>query len=488
MLCVQLKRVIKTNSIRIFNPTRILIMKTPLIRQLSLLIGISLLSLLLFSACSDDDDVSMVDTPTEDELNIVETAEEAGDFSTLLSVATDLGLADVLSDEELTVFAPTDEAFEALPDGLLDELSEEQLTEIITYHLLAGAVLSGEIDTQQDATTEQGERILLQNEGGAVTINGSSSVTSADIEASNGVIHAVDEVLLPAEFREAGIIETAEENGNFTILLDAIEGAGLTTTLQHLGPFTVFAPSDDAFNELGIETVESLSDEELADVLTHHVLDGEVPSSALEAQQSVTALNGGDLFITAENDEVTVNGSSNVFLADVETRNGTIHAVDEVLLPDAFGTVVDNASKRYELTTLVDLVVQQDLAGLLADESAEYTVFAPTNEAFTEISETLETLSGDEVTNTLLYHVLGAIVESADLEESQTVATQNSDEEILVEVADGVVTINGEATVQIADVAGTNGVIHIIDGVLIPEELGGGIPSDDNSDDDSDGY
>ncbi|MFO7847511.1 MAG: fasciclin domain-containing protein [Balneolaceae bacterium] len=463
-------------------------MKTPLIRQLSLLIGISLLSLLLFSACSDDDDVSMVDTPTEDELNIVETAEEAGDFSTLLSVATDLGLADVLSDEELTVFAPTDEAFEALPDGLLDELSEEQLTEIITYHLLAGAVLSGEIDTQQDATTEQGERILLQNEGGAVTINGSSSVTSADIEASNGVIHAVDEVLLPAEFREAGIIETAEENGNFTILLDAIEGAGLTTTLQHLGPFTVFAPSDDAFNELGIETVESLSDEELADVLTHHVLDGEVPSSALEAQQSVTALNGGDLFITAENDEVTVNGSSNVFLADVETRNGTIHAVDEVLLPDAFGTVVDNASKRYELTTLVDLVVQQDLAGLLADESAEYTVFAPTNEAFTEISETLETLSGDEVTNTLLYHVLGAIVESADLEESQTVATQNSDEEILVEVADGVVTINGEATVQIADVAGTNGVIHIIDGVLIPEELGGGIPSDDNSDDDSDGY
>lgn len=485
---MQLKRVIKTNSIRIFNPTRILIMKTPLIRQLSLLIGISLLSLLLFSACSDDDDVSMVDTPTEDELNIVETAEEAGDFSTLLSVATDLGLADVLSDEELTVFAPTDEAFEALPDGLLDELSEEQLTEIITYHLLAGAVLSGEIDTQQDATTEQGERILLQNEGGAVTINGSSSVTSADIEASNGVIHAVDEVLLPAEFREAGIIETAEENGNFTILLDAIEGAGLTTTLQHLGPFTVFAPSDDAFNELGIETVESLSDEELADVLTHHVLDGEVPSSALEAQQSVTALNGGDLFITAENDEVTVNGSSNVFLADVETRNGTIHAVDEVLLPDAFGTVVDNASKRYELTTLVDLVVQQDLAGLLADESAEYTVFAPTNEAFTEISETLETLSGDEVTNTLLYHVLGAIVESADLEESQTVATQNSDEEILVEVADGVVTINGEATVQIADVAGTNGVIHIIDGVLIPEELGGGIPSDDNSDDDSDGY
>lgn len=471
-------RISKLDSIGIFNPTHMLIMNNTLIRRISLFVGLPLLSLFLFSACSDDDDIPTIETPPDEELNIVETAQEAGNFSILLSVATDLDLADVLATEELTVFAPTDEAFEALPEGLLDELTDEELTEIITYHLLSGAVESGDIGTQQDATTEQGERILLQNEGGSVTINGSSAVTSADISASNGVIHAVDEVLLPAEFREDGIIETAEANGNFTILLDAVEQAGLTTTLQFLGPFTVFAPSDDAFNELGIETVESLTDEQLTDVLTHHVIDGEVPSSALEAQQTVTALNGGDVFVTAENDEVTVNGSSSVFLADVETRNGIIHAVDEVLLPDAFGTVVDNASKRYDLTTLVDLVVQQELAETLADETAEYTVFAPTNDAFAEISETLETLTDDQVTNTLLYHVLGAIVESADLEESQTVPTLNNDEEILVEVTDGVVTINGETTVQIADVVGTNGVIHIIDGVLIPAELGGGIPSE----------
>lgn len=447
-----------------------------LIRRLTLFIGLPLMALFLITACSDDDDIPTSDD-TDQELNIVETAEDAGNFTTLLSVAGDLGLAETLQNEELTVFAPTDQAFENLPDGLIGSLTDEQLTEIILYHLLEGTVESSQIDAQQDAVTVQGERLLLQSNTDGVTINGSTSVISADISASNGVIHAVDEVLLPAEFREPGIIETAEENGNFTILLDAIEDAGLTTTLEFLGPFTVFAPSDDAFNELGIETVEALTDEQLTDVLTYHVLDGEVPSSALQPEQTVSALNGSDLFITLENGEVSVNGTAGVFLADVETESGVIHAVDQVLLPDAYGNVVDNAVKRYDLTTLIDLVTQQNLAGTLADEDASYTVFAPTNGAFEAISSTLETLTSDQVNNTLLYHVLGAAVEAGDLEESQQVMTLNNDEEILIEVSEGVVTINGEATVEIADVVGTNGVIHIIDTVLIPEALGGGIPA-----------
>lgn len=447
-----------------------------LIKRLSLFVGLPLLAALLFTACSDDNNPATGE-PNQ-ELNIVETAEEAGNFTTLLSVATDLGLAETLQNSELTVFAPTDAAFEALPDGTLDGLTDEQLTEIILYHVLAGTVESNQIAAQQDAVTEQGERILLQSNANGVTVNGSASVISPDVAASNGVIHAVDEVLLPAEFREPGIIETAEEAGNFSILLGAIEDAGLTTTLQFLGDFTVFAPSDAAFEALGIETVESLTDEQLSNVLTYHVLDGEVPSSALQPEQTVTALNGENVFITVDNGDVTVNGTSNVATADINTRNGVIHAVDGVLLPDAFGNVVDNAVKRYELTTLVDLVTQQNLAETLQDTEANYTVFAPTNAAFEAISSTLSTLTDEQVTNTLLYHVLASAVEAGDLEASQTVATLNNDEEILIEVTDGVVTINGSATVQIADVVGTNGVIHIIDEVLIPEALGGGIPSE----------
>jgi len=446
-----------------------------IIKRLSLFVFLPLLAAFLITACSDDDNPT-ADDPDQ-ELNIVETAEDAGGFTTLLSVASDLGLAETLRNEELTVFAPTDQAFGKLPAGLLEDLTDEQLTEIILYHLLEGTVESTQIASQQDAVTEQGERILLQSNADGVTVNGRSSVVSADIEASNGVIHAVDEVLLPAAFREPGIIETAEEAGNFSILLGAIEDAGLTTTLQFLGPFTVFAPSDAAFQELGIETVESLTDEQLNSVLTYHVLDGEVPSSALQPTQTVAALNGENLFITLENDEVMVNGTGSVTSADINAENGVIHAVNQVLLPDAFGNVVDNAVKRYELTTLVDLVTEQNLAETLTASDAEYTVFAPTNAAFESISSTLSTLTDQQVTNTLLYHVLATAVESGDLAESQQVMTLNNDEEILIEVSEGVVTINGSATVQIADVAGTNGVIHIIDEVLIPEALGGGIPT-----------
>lgn len=436
--------------------------------------------LFAFTACSDDDPVS--DPPIDTDLNIVETAVEAGNFTILIDAATDLGLADFLSEEELTLFAPTDEAFEALPDGVLESLTAQQLETILTFHLLEASVLAEAISDQQDAETLLGERLLLQRSGSTVTINGSAMVEAADIVASNGVIHAINEVLIPAEIRaELGmpnIIDVARGADGFDIVLGAIEDTGLTTTLKYLGPYTVFPPTDEAFEVLGLDVVESLTAEELTEILLYHVIGTPVLSGDLADEQAVESLTGEDLFITAVDGVVTINGNSNVILADVEAANGVIHAVDRVLLPDAFGTVVDNAVKRFDLTTLVELVSDQGLAPTLADTEAEYTVFAPTNEAFEAIAEVLEGLSEEQVTNTLLYHVLGAAVASGDLQASQSVATLNDGEEILVEVTNGTVTINGEAVVQIADISGANGIIHIIDAVLIPEELGGGVPGE----------
>ncbi len=445
-----------------------------------LFLAIPLMAMFTITACSDDTSVDPP-PPAEDELNIVETAQEDGNFSILLQIAEDLGLAETLANDELTVFAPTDDAFGNLPDGILDELTDEQLTTILTYHLLEGTVSSGDIGSQQDAETLQGELLLLQREGDSVTINGFSSVVAADVTASNGVIHAVDEVLLPSEIRIAleqpNLIDFASQAEGFDVLLGAIEATGLTTTLQFLGPFTAFAPSDEAFD--GVD-VESLSEEQLAEILTYHVIDGEVASGDLEPTNTVASLQGDNLFITAEDGEVVINGSASVVLPDNDDpTNGTIHVIDEVLFPDSYGNVVENAVKRYQLTTLVSLVSDQGLVETLSDADAEYTVFAPTNEAFDAISEVLAGLSDEEVTNTLLYHVLDAVFLADDLGESQRVETLNAGEEILIEVADGIVTINGEAEVTVADVEGTNGVIHIIDAVLIPEELGGGAPDEE---------
>ena len=453
------------------------------VQRLPIALLIAALMLFTFTACSDDDPVS--DPPIETDLNIVETAAEAGNFTILINTATELGLADLLSNEELTVFAPTDAAFEALPDGVLESLTPQQLETILTFHLLEGTVLAEAISEQQDAETLLGERLLLQRSGGSVVVNGSSDVISADIVASNGVIHAIDEVLIPSEIRAelglSNIIDVARSAEGFDIVLGAIEDNGLTTTLQYLGPFTVFPPNDEAFEKLGLDVVASLTTEQLTEILSYHLLSGAVLSTDLGPKQAVESLTGETLFITADNGAVTVNGTANVISANVEAANGVLHAVDTVLLPDAYGTVVDNAVKRYDLTTLVQLVTDQGLAQTLSDESAEFTVFAPTNDAFEAISEVLAGLNDEQVTNTLLYHVLGTVVASGDLQTSQSVATLNDGEEILVEVSNGTVTINGEAVVQVADVSGTNGVIHIIDAVLIPEELGGGAPGEETS-------
>ncbi len=450
------------------------------IKGLSKVLLLPLALIFALSACSDDDPVSDIDDPATD-LNIVETAQEAGDFTILLEAAADLDLAEFLSQEELTVFAPTDEAFNNLPDGVLESLTNAQLETILTYHLLEGSVQSDEISEQQDAETLLGERILLRRQGSEVLVNSSTSVVMADVVASNGVIHAIDEVLLPSEIRnELGmpnIIDVARGAEGFDILLGAVEETGLTTTFKFLGPFTLFPPNDAAFESLGLEVVESLTSEQLSEILAYHVIDGaEILAGELDAEQAVPSLTGENLFITASEGEVTVNGTASVILADVQTANGVMHAVDTVLLPDSFGNIVDNVVKRFDLSTLAGLVVDQNLAGALSDPDQEYTVFAPTNEAFEEISQVLAGLSDEEVTNTLLYHVLDAAVGSGDLQESQTVATLNNGEEILIEVSNGTVLINGVAVVQVADIEGTNGIIHTIDAVLIPEELGGGVP------------
>ena len=310
------------------------------IKKVSFIVFTLLLTLFLVTSCSDDN--NNISGPNDD-LNLVETAEDYGNFSTLLSIVSDLGLTETLQNNELTVLAPTDAAFEALPEGLLESLTDEQLTGIITYHLIGGTVGTGDIGATQEAVTLQGESVFIRNTEISVIINGTSSVALADLSATNGVIHAVD----------------------------------------------------------------------------------------------------------------------------------------EVLLPDSYGTIVDNAAKRYDLSTLVGLLDDQGLISTLADEDAEFTVFAPTNSAFSAIRTTLDLYTEDQVTSTLLYHVLGSAVEASQLTESQTVATLNDGEEILIEVSDGVVTINNSATVEVVDVVSTNGVIHIINDVLIPEALSDIIPPDD---------
>lgn len=300
-----------------------------------LLIRFTILALAIFMIISCGDDAS-VDPPMDD-LNIVERAGEEDNFSILLNLVDNLGLTQNLSENEFTLLAPTDNAFNTLPEGVsIDQLTEEQQINLLRYHLIGGSVTSADISEQQDVQATQGELLLLQKNDEEITVNNTATVVSGDIMASNGIIHAIDEVLLPFQVRiTLGVPNTVdvarEADGNNT-LVEAIERAGLTTTLQFLGPFTVFAPSDEAFMEVNLE---GLSGEEVSQVLRYHVIEGEYTVANFEPEQTLnTLLEGQSLFITvSQNNEVLINETAQVVDPDKPADNGIVHSINQVLSP-----------------------------------------------------------------------------------------------------------------------------------------------------------
>lgn len=444
--------------------------------KLLILLLLPLFSLSVITACSDDNGTVVTPDPDPDpepgDPNLVELAQSDENFSILVDLVVELGLADVLATEELTVFAPTNAAFEAISD-IIPSLSNEDLTEIVTYHVTGGTILSTQLGSSQDVEMLQGERALVTASAAGVQVNGFANVVQADLRATNGVIHAIDQVILPTEYRVAvqgpSLVEVAQEAGNFETLLALAEQIGLTTTLQFLGPYTAFAPTDEAFNALfSVVDPAGLTDEQIGFILFYHVLFGEVPSNALEPTQVVPTAAEEPIYITAGADGVTVNGTAQVTAPDVEATNGIIHVVDTVLLPNAFTPVTSIVQKNFDLSTLLALVAERPaVVEALSDPNGEFTVFAPNNDAFSDALAANPGLTDEQVTEILAYHVLVAQVLSGDLGETQTVETLGG-EAIYVTVENGSVSINNSAAVTEADFVGNNGAVHIIDGVLLP--------------------
>jgi transforming growth factor-beta-induced protein len=276
-------------------------------------------------SCSEKDDP--VPEPVAEMMDIVEIAISSNpdEFNTLVEavVAADL-VSTLKGDGPFTVFAPTDAAFAKL--GIdLSTLSKEELTNILLYHVVAGSVKSTDLKNGF-VETAGGFSIEINIDNGAV-IN-TSNVTSADVMASNGIIHIIDEVLLPPT---EDIVEKALSfnPGEFNTLVAAVVQADLVATLQSEGPFTVFAPTDAAFEALGVD-LASLSKEELTSILLYHVVPGSVFSSDLSAGSVATA-NGAMIAVSLDAG-VKIN-ESNVIIANVQTTNGVIHVIDKVLIP-----------------------------------------------------------------------------------------------------------------------------------------------------------
>ena len=525
------------------------------------------------------------DEPTDD---IPTIAMNTGSHQALVDALVHADLVSTLQGSgPFTVFAPTDQAFADAGIDLADfdtEAENQTLTDILLYHVVSGDVMSSDLSDALTTDAVNGDKLSFTVGASEVKVNG-ATVTAADVDATNGVIHVIDKVLMPpvdvfvsdgsmdspyfqfysddagttsvteldiskaykfqrlsnpsahpfyvgdsgyntdssdnliiagdgtsstgisdgesftvffrdgfsvddtfsyfctvhsSMFADFSLTEPsslvniptlAASTGIHTSLVAALGHANLVSTLEGEGPFTVFAPTDEAFTAAGIDlsTFDTPEENEtLVDILLYHVLAGEVPSSAVTDGLTVTMFNGDDATFTVEPDSGTVLiGDAFVTGADVQASNGIIHVIDSVLSlpPD----IVEAAQNTGVHDSLVAALTKANLVTTLQGDGP-FTVFAPTNDAFTAAGIDLSTFDTDEeivaLSNILTYHVVSGSVMSSDLTDGMSANALNGDSLTFTVNSDGVM-VNG-ANVTMADYKVTNGVIHIIDKVLMP--------------------
>ncbi|MEM6320781.1 MAG: fasciclin domain-containing protein [Bacteroidota bacterium] len=427
-------------------------------------------------------------------------------FSSLVAALTRADLmtnfVEVLTgDGPFTVFAPTNEAFQALLDGneewsSLADVPVDVLEDVLMYHVTtAGNVRAGDLENGQTVPTLlDGESFTIDLTDGPKIVAGANTadIILTDVQGQNGVVHAIDAVILPSAFaavEEPNAVQFAAANENFSSLVEAVTKANLAETLSGPGPFTIFAPTNEAFQKLldsNMEwnTIDDIPTNVLTSVLTYHVVAGENLSTDLSTGYvntlSATAFDNAmttSMYINLD-DGVTINGSTKVTAADNMVSNGVIHVVDEVIMP---ANIVTFATSNPMFSTLVAALTRDDLStDFVAALNGEgpLTVFAPTNAAFQALLDSrmdwngLADIPSNVLESVLLYHVSSAgNVRASDLSDGQVVPTLSGDNTFTIDLSGDMPMItatSNNAFIVATDVQATNGVIHVIDTVILP--------------------
>ncbi len=490
--------------------------KTTLIMVLS--------SLVLFSACDDDSDPAPTPQPGEPDETIAEIVTGNSNFSTLLTALQIYpDLVQALGDEngEFTVFAPDNDAFNSFiaEDGRFSGVNDvvadtAALRTILQYHVVPGTLTSNDLSDGDSIATLEGPNIGIENNGGSITLNSRVNVKTGtgvfDISATNGVIHGIDNVLLPPSLRQPdvdNIAEIATETDALSSLVQAlVRTPGLLETAgDDAADITVFAPTNEAFASLlntlntarglegdaAYESVDDIPLFVLERVLQYHILAGGKLAADLGTEE--TTLEGESLTIDATsgvviNDGVNVDGTLN----NIEASNGVVHVIDQVLLPSIatlpLGTVLEPAVYNADgaFTTLIAALEEAELVETLADGEATYTVFAPTNDAFADfiaandgIADAEALLASDALTNILLYHVLGQEVPSSAVPGEgdapaylSTLSPGPEETNVSLKAGPGF-TLNGNVDINtnLVDITTDNGIVHVLNGVLTPPSV-----------------
>lgn len=422
---------------------------------------------------------------------VVQTAQAVPAFSTLVEAVVAANLQGTLSGSgPFTVFAPTNAAFAAA----LTELGVSKqalladtalLTKILTYHVVPGRVLKAEVPVGSAIATVEGQTFTV-DASLAITdrLGRKAAITGTDVLTSNGVVHTIDKVILPSDVTlpsQRTLVQQLQGMPQFSTLVEAVVAANLQDALSGAGPLTVFAPTNTAFaallTELGVTKEQLLANKPLLTaVLQYHVLGAQVPSSAVPLGKAITPLAGGIFKIDAVGSALVVtdgrNRQANIGFTDLRVKNGVIHSLDKVLLP-ANQDIVQTAVSLPQFSILVEAVVAAGLQDALA-APGPLTVFAPTNDAFAALLAELGVSKADLLANkpllaqVLTYHVVAGLVLKADVPVNTAITTLQGDS-FTVNASLAITDQRARsARITATDVLASNGVIHVIDKVILP--------------------
>ena len=447
---------------------------------------------------------------------VVQIAASFDKFNILVQAVNIAGLTDDLSDPdgEFTVFAPTNEAFVQLINELDvsvdDILRLPNLKDVLLYHVLNEKVLTSELANRESVTTLKSDKQTVNINDGLSNIelfdqqSDESNIGLADVQAKNGVAHVIDRVLIPLF---DSVYQVATLFDDYSILVTLVQKAGLVDELTGRGDFTVFAPNNNAFykliDELRVEIEDIINLPILEQVLFYHIIGDYLLAKDL-------ANRDGQNLVTLRDDKQTLkldannyypndgfavtgiklmdnqNDVSNIFIGDVETKNGVVFVVNRVLIP-LFDSIVQVATSFDDYSILVKLVIEAGLADLLSDGgSGPFTVFAPNNKAFERLMFEIQ-INIDDLINlpilrdVLFYHLLDGYILSYDLSTKQYETLKSDKQEIYINT-DNYTPVQGfaisgidvvdaqsdKANMIIGNVETRNGVVHVIDRVLIP--------------------
>jgi uncharacterized surface protein with fasciclin (FAS1) repeats len=399
-----------------------------------------------------------------------------GRFSALQAALAAADLVGALSgDDKLTLFAPEDEAFGALPAGTFETLlaAPSLLTDVLLYHVAPGNLKAKKLLRRGDQTTLEGSPILIVQEGEDVFIN-RSRVIDADNEVRKGQVHVIDAVLsIPADTDEIeSALDVLRVDGRFETLLTALDIAGLSTTIADAKRIVIFAPTEEAFNDVPPAILDELLDDPdaLAEVLLYHVA-GARKGKLNRLIGAVRTEQGDPVVVRRDGDEAFVNGARVVTENLEAPRKVFIQVIDSVLLPPAADqTPVDILEGRGGFETLVTALRVTGLDAALGADG-DLTLFAPTERAFAGLPPgTVESLLNDlpALADILRFHVVSGAESSDDLAGRRKVKTLEGGK-IRIRNGEGSLVLNGSTLVLEANLVAPRTIIHIIDEVLLPD-------------------